>query len=166
VGSLIALALSAAFMVAGIVWIFMASGPVMEVGGFVARGGPYVVAHPAEDWIWLPTMGATLMVFALFANAVVASRLNRPNLLLVFWTALFGLLSVPFFRYGFNAPGGGLSWAWIVCGFLFALFALPTFLILLMPSSWRGFEGSFGWASLIGAIGGLAGSLWLWNLVA
>jgi hypothetical protein len=166
IGSLIAAAISAAIMAAEIVWLWYSSGPVMEAGGFVAKGGPYVIAHPAEDWIWLPTLGATLMSFAFITNFMVAQRLNRPSLLLVFWTALFGILSVPFFKYGFNAPGGGRSWTWILLGFMFALFALPTALLLLLPASWRGFRGAWGWANVLGVVAGVAGGMWVWSLVA
>ena len=166
VGSLIIAAICAAFMTAGIVWLWYSSGPVMEAGGFVATGGPYVIAHQAEDWIWLPTLGATVMVWAAVTNFFVAQRLNRPNLMLAFWAALFGLLSVPFFKYGFNAPGGGKSWTWIFLGVMFALFALPAVLILLLPESWRGFRGVWGWANLLGVVGGVVGGIWVWNVVA
>ncbi len=166
IGSLIVIALSAAFMSAGIVWLWQSSGPVMEAGGFVASGGPYVIAHPAEDWIWLPTLGATFMVWATMVNFFVARHFNRPSLILVFWTALFGTMAIPFFRYGFNAPGGGRSWTWIFLGVMFALFALPTLLLLLMPDSWRGFRGAWGWANLLGVIAGVVGGFWVWSVVA
>ena len=165
-GKLIALAVSAAIMTAGVVWLYMASGPVMEAGGFVATGGPYVIEHPAEDWIWLPTMGATFMTFAAVTNALISRGLNRPGLILPFWAGLFGSLAIPFFNYGFHAPGGGVSWAWIVCGVVFALMALPAILVLLLPSSWRGFRGAFGVADAVGVAVGLAGGLWVWSLVA
>jgi hypothetical protein len=166
--SLIALAVSAAFMVSGIVWIYQASGPVMEAGGFVATGGPYVIAHPAEDWIWLPTMGATLMSFAVVGNCFAAASLNRPATvsILVFWTALFGSSSSQFLKYGINAPGGGQSWTWIILGVMFALFAAPTLLMLLLPATWRRFTGAFAWANAIGAVTGFVGAFWLWGIAA
>jgi len=166
VGTLVFAAVCAAVMSAGVVWLWQASGPVMEAGGFVARGGPYVIAHQAEDWIWLPTVGATLMVWAAVADILVAQHFSRPSLMLVFWTALFGLLAVPFFTHGFNAPGGGRSWAWISLGVLFTLMALPAALLSLMPSMWRGFGGAWGWAHLIGVVGGVLGGLWVWSVVA
>jgi len=168
VGKLILLFITAFFATTGVIWIFMASGPVMEAGGFVAKGGPYVIAHQAEDWIWLPTVGATLMAFAAVGNFLAASSLSRPATinLLVFWAGLFGLNSYEFFKYGFHAPGGGISVTWIVLGFMFALMALPALLVLLIPSGWRGFSGTYAWANVLGLVSGLAGGLWIWHVVA
>jgi hypothetical protein len=166
--ALLALAVSAALAIAGVVWILMASGPVMEAGGSVASGGPYVIEHQAEDWIWLPTVGATVMMFAFVANFFLAASLDRPAGVsaLVFWTAVFGPMSFQFFKYGISAPGGGVSWAWIVCGVLFAVFAIPSALLLFVPSTWRGFSGAYAWANAIGLVGGLGGALWVWRIVA
>jgi hypothetical protein len=165
---LVVFAVSAGLAIAGIVWIFMSSGPVMGVGGFVASGGPYAIEHQAEDWIWLPTLGAPLMMFAIVANFFTAAALDRPAgaSMLVFWTAIFGPMSFQFFKYGINAPGGGRSWAWIICGVLFAAFSIPSAVMLLMRDTWRGFNGAYAWANAIGAAVGLAGGLWVWGIVA
>jgi hypothetical protein len=156
---------TAAVMIAGLVWLFMTATPVLRAGGFVASGGPYVIAHQAEDWVWLPSIATPLMVFALLGNLFLASRLNRPSLILVFWTALFGSLSIPFFTNGFHAPGGGVSVTGILLGVMFALMALPTALLLLRKDAWRGFAGAWGVANGLGLVVGFAGALWVWGLV-
>ena len=33
--------------------LFFGMRAIMELGGFVAVGGPYEVAHPAPDWVWV-----------------------------------------------------------------------------------------------------------------
>ncbi len=164
----IALFVTAALAIAGMVWLFLAAGPVMQVGGFVALGGPYEIAHPAEDWVWLPTVGASLMVIAIVMNGFLATSLNRNSAVpfMFFWTVLFGSLSIPFFRYGFNGPGGERVWTWIMLGVMFALFALPSLLVLLLPTTWRGFNGRFAIAEVGGVLIGFFGAVWVWSVVA
>jgi len=158
---------SAAFGIAGPVLLFLASGPVMQVGGFVATGGPYEIAHPAPDWIWIVPIGIMAMMAAFFVNIFVAQSLNRPHLVVVFWTALFGLLGFQFFKYGLNPPGAeGVSWAWLACGVVFAILASPAVTVLFLPDLWRGFTGSYAVASVAGLAVGVGGALWVFSALA
>ncbi len=159
--------LSAALGIAGPVLLFLASGPVMEAGGFVAVGGPYEIAHPAPEWIWIVPVGIMAMMAAFFVNIFVAQSLNRPHLVVVFWTALFGLMGFQFFKYGFDPPGAeGVSLAWLACGVVFALFALPGAMVLFLPRMWKGFTGSYAAASIAGLALGVGGALWVFGVLS
>ena len=158
---------SAALGIAGPVLLFLASGPVMEVGGFVASGGPYEIAHLAPGWIWIVPVGIMAMMAAFFVNIFVAQSLNRPHLVAVFWTALFGLMGLQFFKHGFNPPSAdGVSLAWLACGVVFALLALPGAMVLFLPRMWKGFTGSYAVASVVGLAVGVGGALWVFGALS
>ncbi len=113
----------------------LAARGMMDLGGFLATGGAYVIAHPAPDWSWIwPVSFVGVWVFVI-AHAVFASRAGGFNLVLPTWCALFLWAGASFLQYGFDPPGrGGLDWGWLVSGVVFvAIGALP--LLLLLPQS-------------------------------
>ena len=47
---------------------------VLGEGGFVARGGPYEIAHPAPDWIWLVPVSFMAGAAIVIVHLVAAKR--------------------------------------------------------------------------------------------
>lgn len=107
-------------MAASITALYRGMAVIMETeGGFVAVGGPYEIAHPAPEWVWLlPVSIFALLIFggmALYGT----TRGWGESPLLYGWMGLFIPLGWNFLRLGFDAPGGGLAWGWIVSGVMF-----------------------------------------------
>src|SRR5574340_303278 len=68
-GSLAAF-VGAAGMAAAIALLYQGMATVMETaGGFVATGGPYAIAHPAPDWIWI--MPGSIFVLIIFGGVSI-----------------------------------------------------------------------------------------------
>jgi len=129
------LALLSAFGVASaITMLFWAARGVMDLGGFVAEGGPYEIAHPAPDWVWVAPV--SIWVGMLFGglNMAVAHAAHGPSLLGPAWSGLFLSLGWNFVEYGLQPPGGGIAWGWLVCAAAFIpMGAVPLWWM------WRGF---------------------------
>jgi hypothetical protein len=98
---------------------------IMDLGGFVASGGPYAITHPAPDWTWIwPVAFIGVWVFAI-AQAFFANKARAFNLLAATWCVMFLWAGISFLQYGFDPPGGGgLAWGWIVAGVTFTLTGL------------------------------------------
>lgn len=102
--------------------IYFAMRGVMDLGGFVASGGPYEIAHPAPNWVWLFPVFMNLMVFSMIGTAFIKKKIGGPNLMSLSWSALFISLGWNFAEYGFAAEKqGGPVIAWIICAILFIL---------------------------------------------
>jgi hypothetical protein len=101
--------------------LFFAMRGVMDLGGFVASGGPYEIAHEAPGWVWIfpvSIIACVLIAFASFGGIFSGKRTKASLVAMFFWPAIFLSLGWNFFEYGFfNAEG--LQWAWIVCAVLF-----------------------------------------------
>jgi len=107
----------------------LAGRVIMEMGGFVAVGGPYEIAHPAPGWIAL-VPGSIFLGFACGGLSMILSmRTGGFSLLPLTWCSLFVSLGVQFAIMGLNPPGpGGPAWGWIICAVVFipmGLTALP-----------------------------------------
>lgn len=101
-----------------ITWLGMRG--IMDLGGFVASGGPYVIAHQAPGWVWLLPVSLVLLVVLMFASQEMNSAYDTPSLMLLTWSLLFLTLGFNFLTYGLNPPGGGgLAWGWLVCAVAF-----------------------------------------------
>ena len=98
----------------------------MRLGGMVASGGPYAVAHPAPEWIWIMPVSAILMVATLLVGFLSAlSDPPGPRLLILAWPALFTALGWNFLEFGMGWAGGtGISGSWLVCAGLFGCMGL------------------------------------------
>lgn len=103
--------------------MFLSMRAVMDIGGFCAEGGPFVIEHHCPEGIpvlmlgsiWIGLGAAAYYFFA-------ASRHGALNLGGLFWPALFLSLGWNFFEYGIDPPfDGGLAWGWIVPGILFVI---------------------------------------------
>jgi hypothetical protein len=97
---------------------------VMDLGGFCASGGPYVIAVECPDAV-LATTPLSILGGFLAAGLMLwgGAALGGAWISLVFlaWPALFLSLGWNFLEYGFSPPDGGWVWSWLFCGVLFVL---------------------------------------------
>ena len=118
-----------------LIWLSMRA--VMDVGGFCAEGGPYVIETPCPEGVPLLL---TLGIFGLFGFGGLmiwkGAVIGGPYALLVglAWPALFISLGWNFLEYAFNPPGPegqGIVWGWLIPGVLFVVMgALPLLAVL------------------------------------
>lgn len=105
--------------------------PIMRLGGMVASGGPYVIAHPAPHWVWIMPLSIILGMICFFLNLFSSADDGGFNLIPLAWPGLFLSLGWNFLEFTFTPPGGGLAWGWLICGFVFVLMGgLPLLLVL------------------------------------
>lgn len=117
--------LCATVLMAAIVLLYLGGQFVMAEGGFVARGGPYEIAHPAPEWVMLIPVSIWVGFLAGGIHLLASKRVGGFNLLGIAWVALFGVLGTGFLQAGFSPPVGDIAWAWVLCGVVFWLMALP-----------------------------------------
>ncbi len=157
--------------------LFLAMRGVLELGGFVASGGPYAIAHPAPSWIWMvPT---SILSGAAFIGIQMAGarRLGGFTLLLPMWVVVFLALGGNFLDFGFRARGAGI--AWIVCGVVFWMMAaMPLFEPLMarrnpaLAGSWMAFPGGgarstvYAVVHLVSAVAGAAAGVFFFTLLS
>ena len=124
--ALVLVAASAFALAFCLTMLFHGMRGVLDLGGFVAAGGPYEIEHPAPDWVWLIPV-SILAGFAFgILNVGAAWRARGFNLLAPVWAGLFLALGWNFLEYGLRPPGGGgIAWGWIACGVVFWAMALP-----------------------------------------
>lgn len=128
----IALPLGFAFL---LTLLFLAMRGVMDLGGMVALGGPYEIAHPAPGYWWTFPLSIIGMVLIIFWNMGMFSmftigQVKSSLVALLFWPAIFLSLGWNFLEYGIFRSGG-LSWGWVVCGVAFvAMGGFPVYLAL------------------------------------
>jgi hypothetical protein len=131
----------------GVCLAILSSGmrAIMATGtGFVAVGGPYEIAHPAPDWVWvIPVSVLAGWAFGgLFSLS--AWRLDRFRVAPLIWASLFLLLGLNFLQYGID-PEAGIVWGWFVSGVVFVIMgAVPLFGPLLGPVWRRRLERKYG----------------------
>jgi len=108
--------------------LYQAMRPIMRLGGMVASGGPYAIAHPAPTWVWVMPVSILFGMACFFLN-LFSGRSEEVNLMPLAWPGLFLSAGWNFLEFTFNPPGGGFAWGWLVCGVLFVLMGgLPLFL--------------------------------------
>jgi hypothetical protein len=131
-GALAAVAASAFGLAFCMTLLWFGMRDVMDLGGFVASGGPYEIAHPAPDWVWIMPVSIVLGLACAFGNVVAAWRADGFNLALPAWGALFVSLGWNFLEYGLRPPGGGGPvWGWLVCAVVFFAMGLPVIPMLI-----------------------------------
>lgn len=118
---------------------------IMATGtGFVAVGGPYEIAHPAPDWVWV--IPVSILAGWAFGGlfALAAWRLDRLRAVIVIWSGIFLLLGFNFLQYGID-PEVGIVWGWFVSGVVFVIMgAVPLLGPLLLPLRRRRLERKYG----------------------
>lgn len=101
--------------------LYHAMRPIMRLGGMVASGGPYAIAHPAPSWVWIVPVSIMLGMGCVFLNLFTAADQDGVNLMPLAWPGLFLSLGWNFLEFTFSPPGGGLAWGWLICGAVFVL---------------------------------------------
>ncbi|MCK4835062.1 MAG: hypothetical protein KAT17_00405 [Candidatus Aminicenantes bacterium] len=111
--------------------LYLGMRGIMRLGGFVASGGPYEIAHQAPDWIWIMPVSIFLGIIVMFVSFAAGKKIGGPNLMALAWSALFISLGWNFLEFGFSPPmGEGLVWGWIICGVIFVpMGAIPLLII-------------------------------------
>jgi len=137
----IAIAFSLAGVTCALALVYLAMRSVMDVGGFCAEGGPYVIAQHCPQGVPAIMVGSIIggLILA-FVYAWQVVRYRIPGFLGLLWPALFLALGWNFLEYAFNSPlaGGGVVWGWLICGVVFMLMGgLP--LLVMLPMTVRGF---------------------------
>jgi hypothetical protein len=112
--------------------VYHAMRGVMDLGGFVAYGGPYVIAHEAPGWVWVFPLSIFLMLASVFMSLGTSSKTSGPNLMSLSWSALFIALGWNFVEYGFSLrTGHGIQWGWAVCALIFVIMGLAPLVLIL-----------------------------------
>jgi hypothetical protein len=115
--------------------LFLAMRGVMDLGGMVAEGGPYEIAHPAPHWWWLIPVSIFGFMACGVLNLVCVRALAGVDLAtLVFWPILFISLGWNFLEYGaFHEDG--LVWGWLICAVVFFAMGITPVVLGLRSSS-------------------------------
>lgn len=116
-----------AVLAASITTIWLVMRAVMDIGGFCAEGGPYVIEHVCPEGV----VGLMFVAFpGLFAGGGLmlwkGSRLGQPFTLLpmLAWPALFLSLGWNFVEYSLPTADQGLVLGWLIPGVVFVLMGL------------------------------------------
>lgn len=115
-----------------LVMVYNGMRGVLELGGFVASGGPYEIAHPAPGYVWIFPVFINVMVISMIASPALGKKVNGPNLMSLSWSALFISLGWNFTEFGFRAlkeNGGGIGW--IICAVLFMAMGLIPLAVII-----------------------------------
>jgi hypothetical protein len=120
-----------------LVWFGMRA--VMNVGGFCAEGGPYVIDTPCPDGVPLVMI---LGIFGLFVfgglmawkGSLIGGRYGA--LVGLAWPALFISLGWNFLEYAVRPPEPeyGIVWGWLIPGVIFVIMGGAP-LLALLPST-------------------------------
>jgi hypothetical protein len=179
------IAICSAWIAAGITLLNLAGRVVMSLGGFVASGGPYAIAHPAPAWIPIVPLAIVSTAFVAVFSVWVSDRAGGFGLILWLWCGLFTSLGVQFALFGFHPPAGAgvkVVWGWVIC----AVFFLPMGLLPLLGAAGMGnpvdvsskssgfrpakedraYRIAYAMAVVIGAAAGIAGALLLFRSLA
>jgi Short C-terminal domain len=141
VRSTIAIGLSLAGVACGLTLVYLSMRAVMDVGGFCAEGGPFVIEQHCPQGVPGVMVGSLLGGIVLaFVYVGIAVANGIPSFAMLLWPALFLSLGWNFLEYAFDPPGadGGVVWGWLICGIVFMLMGgLP--LLVMVPVTIRGF---------------------------
>jgi hypothetical protein len=116
--------LGIAGLAAGITLLFLGQRAVMDIGGFCAEGGPYVIESTCPEGTSFATLlgifgGMAGLFLALWKGAAIGER--AAGVVFLAWPALFGVVGFNFLQYGLDPPGDepGWAWGWLICGVVF-----------------------------------------------
>ncbi len=81
--------------------LFLAMRGVMDLGGMVATGGPYEIAHPAPGWVWIVPVSIIGFMILIFVSFIPVLSKDGGNVVAAFfWPAVFLSLAWNFLEYG------------------------------------------------------------------
>lgn len=105
--------------------IFLSMRAVMDIGGFCAEGGPYVIETHCPDGVPLLLVGGILGLFG-FGGLMVWKGVvlgdPYPWLVALAWPVLFLSLGWNFLQFALSAPKEeGIIWGWLIPGVLFVI---------------------------------------------
>jgi hypothetical protein len=106
---------------------------IMRLGGMVASGGPYAIAHPAPSWAWILPVAIIFGMACFFIN-LFSSDPDGVNLMPLAWPGVFLSCGWNFLEFAFFPPGGGLAWGWLVSGVVFVLMGGVPLLLAFKPT--------------------------------
>lgn len=130
-----ALTVLALFATASLVGlIIMAALAVINIGGYCAEGGPYVIARHCPDGSALVLSVGIPLLFLLGFLYAMAKPSSWPSTFGWLWPVLFVGMAVAFFIGAANAPGG-IGWAAIVTGIVMLAIGLAPIVIFTGRSS-------------------------------
>jgi hypothetical protein len=133
--------LGVAGLAASITLIFLGMRAVMDVGGFCAEGGPYVIDTHCPEGV-VPVMMLAFPALFLFGGMMVwkGSRLGGyyAALPLLAWPALFLSLGWNFIEYSLPTAQHGLELGWLMPGLMFVAMGIVPLLIVLPAVGLRG----------------------------
>lgn len=111
--------------------LFMAMRGVLELGGFVAKGGPYVIEHEAPGYIWIFPVAIFCLLASIFYLIATMGRRGGVDLLApLILPLLFLSLGWNFFEYALFRFHH-VEWGWLICGVLFfAIGLVPLVLVI------------------------------------
>ena len=114
--------------------VIMAALAVINVGGYCAEGGPYVIAqHCPDGSAVVLSLGIPLMFLLGFFYAM-AKPAPWPSTFGWLWPVLFVGMAIAFFIGAANAPGG-IGWAAIVTGIVMLVLGVAPIVIFAGRSS-------------------------------
>jgi hypothetical protein len=122
--------------------IFLSMRAVMDIGGYCAEGGPYVIETHCPDGVPLLLVGGIFGLFG-FGGLMVwkGAVLGDPYswLVALAWPVLFLSLGWNFLQYALSTPKEeGIVWGWLIPGVLFVIMgAAPVLAVLPWGHSGR-----------------------------
>jgi len=137
----VAIFLSLGVVSAALTMLWLGMRSVMDIGGFCAEGGPFVIEHHCPKGV------AAIMPLSIWGGVIAGGiyvwqtiKHKVPSLVWLFWPALFLSLGWNFLQYGLDPPGGGgLVWGWLVCAIVFILMGgIP--LLIALPFMVRAYQ--------------------------
>jgi hypothetical protein len=112
--------------------LYLAMRGIMRLGGMVASGGPYAIAHPAPGWVWIVPVSILAGLAFIGLNFFASRRVGGIDILALAWPALFLSLGWNFLEFAFKPLGGhGLVWGWLVCGVVFVIMGIIPFFFVV-----------------------------------
>jgi hypothetical protein len=126
--------------------LYLAMRGIMRLGGMVASGGPYAIAHPAPGWTWLIPCSILAGLIFIGLNAYASHRVGGFEAVIFAWPALFLSLGWNFLEFAFKGGGGhGIVWGWLVCGVIFIpMGAIP--LLFILSNAGKAVGGKAKWS--------------------
>jgi len=126
--------------------LYLAMRGIMRLGGMVASGGPYAIAHPAPGWAWLVPCSMLVGLIFIGLNAYASHRVGGFKAVIFAWPVLFLSLGWNFLEFAFKGGGGhGIVWGWLVCGVIFIpMGAIP--LLFILSNAAKAVGGKAKWS--------------------